>query len=130
MIDRPRIYIFPQTFVEHLVLAFLQLNIVGYKGPGRDDRVELTRADLTQADVTRMHQAHGSRAASYMPKREAKMATISGVCHNDPNFAVICSFLDRYSEMLALPSISYSELESWIEETKRGLSRVGCCPVF
>ena len=48
------------------------------------------------------------------------MATASGVCHNDPNFAVICSFLDRYSEILALPAISYSELESWIEDTKRG----------
>ena len=49
------------------------------------------------------------------------MATTSGVCHNDPNFAVICSFLDRYSEILALPNISYSELESWIEDTKRGV---------
>ena len=48
------------------------------------------------------------------------MATNSGVCHNDPNFAVICSFLDRYCEHLALPSISYAELESWLEETKRG----------
>ena len=38
-------------------------------------------------------------------------------CHKDPNFAVICSFLDRYGELLALPNVSYANLEKYLEDT-------------
>ncbi|XP_076096178.1 uncharacterized protein LOC143067060 [Mytilus galloprovincialis] len=46
------------------------------------------------------------------------MATES-LCHNDPNFAVICNFWDRYGEMIGLKEISYSDLERWLEDTKQ-----------
>ncbi|KAL5004220.1 hypothetical protein ScPMuIL_017676 [Solemya velum] len=47
------------------------------------------------------------------------MADISdGNCLNDPNFAVICSFLDRYGESLGIPIISYEDLQTWLEDTK------------
>ena len=42
------------------------------------------------------------------------------LCHNDPNFAVICNFWDRYGEMIGLKEISYSDLERWLEDTKQG----------
>lgn len=41
-------------------------------------------------------------------------------CLSNPNFAVICSFLDRYGESLSLPDIGYSDLQEWIEDTKNG----------
>ncbi|KAL4220405.1 respiration factor rsf1 [Mactra antiquata] len=39
-------------------------------------------------------------------------------CLSNPNFAVICSFLDRYGESLSLPEIGYSDLQEYIEDTK------------
>lgn len=41
-------------------------------------------------------------------------------CLNDPNFAVICNFLDRYGEMIGLGDISYTDLQTWLEDTKHG----------
>ncbi|KAK3094822.1 hypothetical protein FSP39_006693 [Pinctada imbricata] len=47
------------------------------------------------------------------------MASASdGLCHNDPNFAVICNFLDRYGELLGFKDVSYADLQTWIEDTK------------
>jgi len=51
-------------------------------------------------------------------------AALEGQCHQDPNFAVICSFLDKYGEMLGLPNISYVDLQHWIEDTKYGKHNV------
>lgn len=42
-------------------------------------------------------------------------------CLNDPNFAVICNFLDRYGEMIGLGDISYADLQTWLEDTKHGV---------
>ena len=42
------------------------------------------------------------------------------VCHNDPNFSVICSFLDKYSDLLGLPRISFEDLQRYLEDTKDG----------
>lgn len=42
-------------------------------------------------------------------------------CLNDPNFAVICNFLDRYGEMIGLGDISYTDLQTWLEDTKHGV---------
>ncbi|PIK48559.1 putative remodeling and spacing factor 1 isoform X1 [Apostichopus japonicus] len=44
------------------------------------------------------------------------MATLS--VRNHPNFAVICSFLDRYGEQLRLPDLTIPELEEVLEDTK------------
>ncbi|XP_041482370.1 remodeling and spacing factor 1-like isoform X2 [Lytechinus variegatus] len=38
--------------------------------------------------------------------------------HKFPDFAVICSFLERYGEMLQLPDLTIPELQEAIEETK------------
>ncbi|XP_064615181.1 remodeling and spacing factor 1-like [Liolophura sinensis] len=40
------------------------------------------------------------------------------ICQNDPNFAVICSFLNRYGDLLGIPKISFAELQTYLEETK------------
>ncbi|XP_005111492.1 uncharacterized protein LOC101854765 isoform X3 [Aplysia californica] len=45
-------------------------------------------------------------------------------CHKDPNFAVICSFLDKYGELLGLPSVSYSDLERFLEDETNDVSRI------
>ncbi|GFN75751.1 chromosome alignment-maintaining phosphoprotein 1 [Plakobranchus ocellatus] len=46
------------------------------------------------------------------------MASVGeGDCHKDPNFAVICSCLDKYGESLGLPSVSYLELKKYLEDT-------------
>ena len=39
---------------------------------------------------------------------------------NDQNFAVICSFIDKYSLLLNLPVITFSALQSYLDETKYG----------
>ena len=39
--------------------------------------------------------------------------------HEDPNFAVICSFISRYGTLLGLPDISFDELEKWIDDTRK-----------
>ncbi|XP_062588739.1 remodeling and spacing factor 1-like [Saccostrea cucullata] len=47
------------------------------------------------------------------------MATASeNDCLNDPNFAVICNFLDRFGEIIGLGDISYTDLQTWLEDTK------------
>lgn len=45
------------------------------------------------------------------------MASGEGDCHKDPNFAVICSFLDKYGSLLGLQPICYSDLQSYLEDT-------------
>ena len=41
-------------------------------------------------------------------------------CHSDPNFAVICSFLEKYGELLGLPDITFVDLQSYLEDTIAG----------
>uniref|UniRef100_A0A2C9JP17 PHD-type domain-containing protein n=1 Tax=Biomphalaria glabrata TaxID=6526 RepID=A0A2C9JP17_BIOGL len=53
------------------------------------------------------------------------MASVGeGDCHKDPNFAVICSFFDKYSSSLGLPEISYTELQKYLEDTDSDVSNV------
>ncbi|ESO07425.1 hypothetical protein HELRODRAFT_134872, partial [Helobdella robusta] len=35
-----------------------------------------------------------------------------------PNFAVVCSFLEKYESLLSLPEISFDNLEKWITEQR------------
>merc|ERR1719150_1255690 len=37
-------------------------------------------------------------------------------CKNDPNFAVVCSFLDQFGETLGLPCPSILDLETMLEQ--------------
>lgn len=43
---------------------------------------------------------------------------VFGSVHEDPNFAVICSFISRYGTLLGLPDISFDVLEKWIEDQR------------
>ncbi|CAG5136604.1 unnamed protein product [Candidula unifasciata] len=53
------------------------------------------------------------------------MASVGeGDCHKDPNFAVVCSFLDKYGASLGLEPISYSDLQTYLEDTTGDVSRV------
>ena len=47
-------------------------------------------------------------------------------CHSDPNFAVICSFLDKYGELLGLPEIPFIDLQDYLEDTKSGAYTSPC----
>ena len=48
------------------------------------------------------------------------MASVGeGDCHKDPNFAVVCSCLDKYGESLGLPTVSYLELKQYLEDTSQ-----------
>ena len=51
-------------------------------------------------------------------------------CLSEPNFAVICSFLDKYGETLGFPTISYVDLQRWIEDTKHGKSDADKWDIF
>ena len=39
----------------------------------------------------------------------------------DQNFAVICSFMNKYGDLLCLPEITFSALQSYLDEKKYGL---------
>ena len=50
----------------------------------------------------------------------AEEASQASEIHEDPHFAVICSFFQRYGLLLGLPDLSFQELERWIEDTRYG----------
>ena len=39
----------------------------------------------------------------------------------NPNFAVICSFIDIYGSKLNLPEVTFASLQAYLEETRYGL---------
>lgn len=41
-------------------------------------------------------------------------------CENDPNFAVICAFLEKFGKQCGLPSIDFLELQQMLENTDEG----------
>lgn len=57
----------------------------------------------------------------YKTKR-ITMVPINGndSCLNDPNFAVICSFLQKYAHILDIMNPSFKELQDIIESTNEG----------
>lgn len=53
-------------------------------------------------------------------KMAASAATASsspGLC---PNYAVICSFLERYGALLDLPELTFPQLERYLRDTSTG----------
>ena len=49
------------------------------------------------------------------------MASEEAVASNaDPNFAVVCSFVTRYGELLGFTDVSISDLQEWLEDTSDG----------
>ena len=43
-----------------------------------------------------------------------------GTVYDDPNFAVICSFMSSYAKDLQFPDISFNALKSYLGNTKTG----------
>ena len=42
------------------------------------------------------------------------------ILRKNPDFAVICSFLNKFQEYLPLPEVSINNLERWITDEKPG----------
>lgn len=56
-------------------------------------------------------------------KMAASAATASsppGLC---PNYAVVCSFLERYGALLDLPELTFPQLERYLQDTSSGRAR-------
>lgn len=41
-------------------------------------------------------------------------------CEEDPNFAVICAFLEKFGETIGITNIDFFELQSMLENTIEG----------
>ncbi|XP_064638858.1 remodeling and spacing factor 1-like [Lineus longissimus] len=39
-------------------------------------------------------------------------------CLSDPNYAVICSFLDQFGELLGLPDLTFKDVQNYLEDTR------------
>lgn len=52
---------------------------------------------------------------------EVKMASDMDVCTNYPDFAVICSFIENFSEKLKLNLPNIEELQLLLENTENGM---------
>jgi remodeling and spacing factor 1 len=49
----------------------------------------------------------------------SKMASASQTsCLTDPNYAVICSFLDQFGELLGLPDLTFKDVQNYLEDTR------------
>lgn len=41
-------------------------------------------------------------------------------CENDPNFAVICAFMEKFGKQCGLPNIDFLELQQMLENSDEG----------
>lgn len=68
------------------------------------------------------------RIDASVEKMAASAATTSpsfGLC---PNYAVICSFLERYGALLDLPELTFPQLERYLQDTSSGEAvEAPCC---
>ena len=57
------------------------------------------------------------------------MAAAAGPSHRNPHFAVICSFLQQHGALLGqgIEDIAFDDLESYLEDTKKGMLGVEFC---
>ncbi|KAG5892695.1 hypothetical protein JTB14_011155 [Gonioctena quinquepunctata] len=44
---------------------------------------------------------------------------IESTCENDPNFAVICAFLEKFGSQCSLPNLDFLELQKMLEDTEQ-----------
>ena len=50
----------------------------------------------------------------------ATASSSPGLC---PNYAVICSFLERYGALLDLPELTFPQLERYLQDTSSGRAK-------
>lgn len=54
-----------------------------------------------------------------MAASAATASSVPGLC---PNYAVICSFLERYGALLDLPELTFPQLERYLQDKSSGES--------
>lgn len=45
---------------------------------------------------------------------------VDASCENDPNFAVICAFMEKFGKQCGLPPMDMSNLQAMLENTEEG----------
>lgn len=60
------------------------------------------------------------RIDASVEKMAASAATASSAFGLCPNYAVICSFLERYGALLDLPELTFPQLERYLQDTSSG----------
>lgn len=45
---------------------------------------------------------------------------VDASCENDPNFAVICAFLEKFGKQCGLPDVDFLELQQMLENSEEG----------
>lgn len=64
--------------------------------------------------------SHSDRIDASVEKMAASAATASSSLGLCPNYAVICSFLERYGALLDLPELTFPQLERYLQDTSSG----------
>lgn len=71
---------------------------------------------------------HSVRIDASVEKMAASAATASSSLGLCPNYAVICSFLERYGALLDLPELTFPQLERYLQDTSSGEAvKLHCC---
>lgn len=47
-------------------------------------------------------------------------AEATAACGGDPNFAVVCSFMQKYGDLLGIPELTFLTLEKYLTDTRAG----------
>lgn len=72
--------------------------------------------------------SHSDRIDASVEKMAASAATASSSLGLCPNYAVICSFLERYGALLDLPELTFPQLERYLQDTSSGEAvKLPCC---
>lgn len=53
------------------------------------------------------------------PDNEKYTSTYSS-CANDPDFAIICAFLQKFSTDLQIEHFNFKQLQEWLSDTNEG----------
>lgn len=45
---------------------------------------------------------------------------VDASCEEDPNFAVICAFFEKFGQLIGITDVDFCELQSMLENTYEG----------